>query len=78
MTEFNRTEKDITPMGRFPHYGILKEDYQLIQGCCVAQRSAWLWTKFGHRHFQTTEEKNRFYVRLNAWLLSANCLVFRL
>ncbi|KAI4318531.1 hypothetical protein MLD38_032223 [Melastoma candidum] len=38
MTEFNRTEKDITPMGRFPHYGILKEDYLLIQGCCVGPK----------------------------------------
>ena len=25
------TEKDITPMGGFPHYGIVKEDYLMIK-----------------------------------------------
>ncbi|KAF9615250.1 hypothetical protein IFM89_022512 [Coptis chinensis] len=30
-----RTEKDITPTGGLPHYGVGKEDYLLIKGCCV-------------------------------------------
>ncbi|CDY26350.1 BnaA03g60260D [Brassica napus] len=38
MTEFDRTEKEITPMGGFPHYGIVKEDYLLIKGCCVGPK----------------------------------------
>ncbi|CAN7073679.1 unnamed protein product, partial [Brassica oleracea var. botrytis] len=38
MTEFDRTEKDITPMGGFPHYGIVKDDYLLIKGCCVGPK----------------------------------------
>ncbi|KAB1208548.1 60S ribosomal protein L3 [Morella rubra] len=38
MTEFDRTEKDITPMGGFPHYGVVKEDYLLIKGCCVGPK----------------------------------------
>ena len=33
-----RTEKDITPMGGFPHYGIVKDDYLLIKGCCVGPK----------------------------------------
>jgi large subunit ribosomal protein L3e len=33
-TEFDVTEKDITPMGGFPHYGEVKEDYVMIKGCC--------------------------------------------
>lgn len=33
-----RTEKDITPMGGFPHYGVVKEDYLLIKGCCVGPK----------------------------------------
>lgn len=33
-----RTEKDITPMGGFPHYGVVKEDYLLIKGCCVGTK----------------------------------------
>jgi large subunit ribosomal protein L3e len=38
MTEFDRTEKEITPMGGFPHYGVVKEDYLLIKGCCVGPK----------------------------------------
>ncbi|KAL8256585.1 hypothetical protein R6Q59_031652 [Mikania micrantha] len=38
LTEFDRTEKDITPMGGFPHYGIVKDDYLLIKGCCVGPK----------------------------------------
>ena len=34
-TEFDLTEKSITPMGGFPHYGIVNEDYIMIKGCCV-------------------------------------------
>ena len=33
-----RTEKDITPMGGFPHYGIVKGDYLMIKGCCVGPK----------------------------------------
>ncbi|KAH7525099.1 hypothetical protein FEM48_Zijuj06G0189100 [Ziziphus jujuba var. spinosa] len=38
ITEFDRTEKDITPMGGFPHYGVVKDDYLLIKGCCVGPK----------------------------------------
>ena len=31
-TEHDATEKDITPMGGFPHYGIVKNDYLMIKG----------------------------------------------
>lgn len=33
-----RTEKDITPMGGFPHYGVVKDDFLLIKGCCVGPK----------------------------------------
>ncbi|RID44813.1 LOW QUALITY PROTEIN: hypothetical protein BRARA_I01582 [Brassica rapa] len=38
ITEFDRTEKEITPLGGFPHYGIVKDDYLLINGCCVGPK----------------------------------------
>ncbi|KAF2320069.1 hypothetical protein GH714_023067 [Hevea brasiliensis] len=38
ITEYDRTEKDITPMGGFPHYGVVKEDYVMIKGCCVGPK----------------------------------------
>jgi len=31
-TDFDVTEKEITPMGGFAHYGIIKEDYLMIKG----------------------------------------------
>jgi len=31
-TDFDVTKKDITPMGGFPHYGVVKEDYLMIRG----------------------------------------------
>ncbi|PSC70373.1 60S ribosomal L3 isoform B [Micractinium conductrix] len=33
-TEHDVTEKEITPMGGFPHYGVVKEDYVMIKGAC--------------------------------------------
>ena len=34
-TEFDLTEKSITPLGGFPHYGVVNEDFLMIKGCCV-------------------------------------------
>jgi len=33
-TEFDLTEKGITPMGGFPRYGEVREDFIMIKGCC--------------------------------------------
>ncbi|KAH0764925.1 hypothetical protein KY285_000796 [Solanum tuberosum] len=38
MLEFHRTDKDITPIGGFPHYGVVTVDYLLIKGCCFVLR----------------------------------------
>lgn len=37
-TEFDLTEKNITPIGGFPHYGVVKNDYIMIKGCCIGTR----------------------------------------
>ena len=37
-TEADITAKNITPMGGFGHYGIVKNDYVMIKGCCVGIR----------------------------------------
>jgi len=34
-TEFDLTEKRITPMGGFPHYGVVNEDFLMLKGCVV-------------------------------------------
>ncbi|BFZ17293.1 hypothetical protein BsWGS_20334 [Bradybaena similaris] len=37
-TEFDPTEKTITPLGGFPHYGEVRNDYIMLRGCCVGPR----------------------------------------
>jgi len=37
-TEYDPTEKMITPMGGFPHYGEVKQDYVMLRGCCMGPK----------------------------------------
>jgi len=37
-TEFDLTEKRITPMGGFPHYGVVDEDFLIVKGCVLGPR----------------------------------------
>ena len=37
-TDFDRTEKDITPMGGFAHYGIVNEDFVMLKGCVMGTK----------------------------------------
>lgn len=37
-TEFDLTEKQITPLGGFPHYGIVREDFLMLKGAVVGPK----------------------------------------
>jgi len=37
-TEFDLTKKEITPMGGFPHYGIVKNDFLMVKGSVPGPR----------------------------------------
>lgn len=37
-TEYDISEKTITPMGGFPHYGEVKQDYIMLRGCCMGPK----------------------------------------
>jgi len=37
-TEYDLTEKSITPMGGFPHYGEVNNDFIMLKGCCVGPK----------------------------------------
>jgi len=37
-TTADLTEKNINPLGGFPHYGVVKDDFLLIKGCCVGPK----------------------------------------
>ncbi|KAE8701831.1 60S ribosomal protein L3 [Hibiscus syriacus] len=38
ITDYDRTGKDVSPMGGFPHYGVVKSDYLMIKGGCVGPK----------------------------------------
>jgi large subunit ribosomal protein L3e len=37
-TENDLTKKDINPLGGFPHYGMITEDWVMISGCCMGPK----------------------------------------
>merc|ERR1712241_122554 len=37
-TEYDLTEKTITPMGGFPHYGEVRQDFVMIRGACAGPK----------------------------------------
>ncbi|XP_034248519.1 60S ribosomal protein L3 isoform X2 [Thrips palmi] len=37
-TEYDLTEKSITPMGGFPHYGEVNNDFLMVKGCVVGSK----------------------------------------
>jgi len=37
-TEFDPTEKTVTPMGGFPQYGPIRHDFLMLKGCCMGTR----------------------------------------
>ena len=37
-TDYDLTKKNITPLGGFPHYGEVKNDYIMIKGTCVGTK----------------------------------------
>merc|ERR1712203_1314256 len=37
-TDKDKTVKEITPMGGFPHYGYVKNDFVMIKGSCMGVR----------------------------------------
>lgn len=37
-TDFDVSSKEITPMGGFPHYGVVKEDYLMIKGAVPGEQ----------------------------------------
>merc|ERR1711894_68005 len=37
-TDYDLTEKSITPMGGFPHYGEVNNDFVMLKGCCMGPK----------------------------------------
>jgi len=58
-TEFDLTAKKITPLGGFPHYGVVREDYLMLRGCVpgVRKRAITLRKSLIPRGNRTTTEQ---------------------
>jgi len=56
-TDFDLTKKNITPMGGFPHYGEVKNDYVMIKGCCIGTKKRPLVLR-KTLHARTTRQQN--------------------
>jgi len=41
-TEYDIADKSINPMGGFPHYGEVKQDFIMIKGCCIGPKKRML------------------------------------
>ena len=37
-TEYDLADKSINPMGGFPHYGEVKQDFILLKGACIGHK----------------------------------------
>merc|ERR1712168_1510096 len=37
-TEYDTTDKCINPLGGFPNYGMVKQDFVMIKGCCIGPK----------------------------------------
>merc|ERR1712018_250653 len=37
-TDYDLSDKSINPMGGFPHYGEVKQDFIMITGCCIGPK----------------------------------------
>merc|ERR1712115_267316 len=37
-TDYDLADKSINPMGGFPHYGLVKQDFVMIKGCCIGPK----------------------------------------
>jgi len=61
-TENDTTEKEITPMGGFPHYGVVKNDWMMVKGCVIGtkRRNITLRKALRPSNFKSKEVKLMF------------------
>merc|ERR1712211_75309 len=60
-TEYDIADKSINPMGGFPHYGEVKQDFIMIKGCCIGPKKRTLTL----RKFLFTHTKKRALEKIN-------------
>lgn len=61
-TDFDLTSKNITPMGGFPHYGFVRNDFVMIKGSCMGTRKRPITLR--HSMMQHTSRKSKEKITL--------------
>ena len=64
-TEYDVTEKTITPMGGFPHYGEVNNDFLMLRGCCMGPKKRVITLRkplFVHTKRRATEKINLKFI----------------
>merc|ERR1711962_1476852 len=60
-TDYDISDKSINPMGGFPHYGEVKQDFIMIKGCCIGPKKRTLTL----RKSPLTHTKKRALEKIN-------------
>jgi large subunit ribosomal protein L3e len=60
-TDYDLSDKSINPMGGFPHYGEVKQDFLLIKGACIGHKKRLLTL----RKSLLTHTKKRYLEKIN-------------
>jgi len=60
-TEYDLSDKSINPMGGFPHYGEVKQDFIMLKGACIGHKKRVLTL----RKSLTTLTKKRYVEKVN-------------
>merc|ERR1711875_159986 len=60
-TEYDIADKSINPMGGFPHYGEVKQDFIMIKGCCIGPKKRVL-TLRNHTKKRAVEKINLKFI----------------
>lgn len=63
-TEYDLTEKTITPMGGFPHYGEVNNDFIMIKGCCMGPKKRVITLRKVRTKYQSINNTISLYVWL--------------
>ena len=64
-TDYDLADKSINPMGGFPHYGLVKQDFVMIKGCCVGPKKRVLTLRKVIIKTSVSGEIPMFYVKTN-------------
>ena len=68
-TDYDLADKSINPMGGFPHYGEVKQDFIMIKGCCIGPKKRIL-TLRKVKESALFEQMNMFKINLSEYTMT--------